>query len=116
MVVLVEDEIIEAPSPNVDDRDRPVSMVVLHYTGMQDGPSAIARLRDPVSRVSSHYVVAEDGQTLRLVAEDKRAWHAGQSYWRGQFAVNAISIGIEIVNPGHEFGYRPFPAGDREDL
>ncbi|MGE3397407.1 MAG: N-acetylmuramoyl-L-alanine amidase [Sphingomonas sp.] len=105
----MEDEIIDAPSPNFDDRTQPVSMIVLHYTGMQDGPLAIARLRDPESRVSSHYVVAEDGQTLRLVAEDKRAWHAGQSYWRGQHAVNGISIGIEIINPGHEFGYRPFP-------
>jgi N-acetylmuramoyl-L-alanine amidase len=105
----VEDEIIDAPSPNFDERDQPVSIVVLHYTGMQDGPSAIARLRDPESRVSSHYVVAEDGEVLRLVPEDKRAWHAGPSYWRGLFNVNSASIGIEIVNPGHEYGYRPFP-------
>ena len=112
----MEDEIIDVPSPNFDDRDQPVSMVVLHYTGMPDGPSAIARLRDPKSGVSSHYVVAEDGQILRLVAEDKRAWHAGRSYWRGLHAVNAHSIGIEIVNPGHEFGYRPFPRAQMEAL
>ena len=62
MVTVVEDEILDAPSPNFDDRDQPVSMVVLHYTGMQDGASAIARLRDPEAGVSSHYVVAEDGR------------------------------------------------------
>ena len=84
-------------------------MVVLHYTGMEDASSALARLCNPLSRVSAHYVVAEDGQILRLVSEDKRAWHAGLSYWRGVTALNDVSIGIEIVNPGHEFGYRAFP-------
>ena len=102
-------DIIAAPSPNFDDRLKPVSMIVLHYTGMQDAPSAIARLRDPEAKVSAHYVVAEDGVTLQLVEEDKRAWHAGRSHWREWDDVNDISIGIEIVNPGHEFGYRPFP-------
>jgi len=110
----VEDEIIDAPSPNFDDRDQPVSIVVLHYTGMQDGASAIARLRDPEARVSSHYVVDEEGKILRLVPEDKRAWHAGKSYWRGMHNVNGVSIGIEIVNPGHDYGYRPFPAEQME--
>jgi N-acetylmuramoyl-L-alanine amidase len=102
------DEIIDCPSPNFDERDQPVSIVVLHYTGMRDGPSAIARLRDPEARVSCHYLIAEDGQVLRMVSELHRAWHAGLSYWRGIANVNAASIGIEIVNPGHEFGYRPF--------
>ncbi|MGJ3649726.1 N-acetylmuramoyl-L-alanine amidase [Sphingomonas sp. GlSt437] len=101
--------IIEAPSPNFDERALPISMIVLHYTGMQDGPSAIARLRDPEAKVSSHYVVDEDGTVLRLVAEDKRAWHAGKSHWRTIDDVNSASVGIEIVNPGHEWGYRPFP-------
>lgn len=101
-------EYIDCPSPNFDDRDQPVSMLVLHYTGMEDGPSAIARLRDPEAKVSCHYLVAEDGQVLRMVPEEKRAWHAGQSYWRGVHGVNGVSIGIEIVNKGHEFGYRPF--------
>jgi N-acetylmuramoyl-L-alanine amidase len=101
--------IIDAPSPNFDARDQPISIVVLHYTGMRDAESAIARLRDPESRVSCHYLVAEDGQILRMVAEENRAWHAGLSYWRGITGINAVSIGIEIVNPGHEFGYRPFP-------
>ncbi len=102
-------KIIEAPSPNYDERSLPITMIVLHYTGMQDGESAIARLRDPAAKVSSHYVVAEDGTVLRLVDDDKRAWHAGASHWRDVDDVNSASIGIEIVNPGHEFGYRPFP-------
>jgi N-acetylmuramoyl-L-alanine amidase len=100
---------IDAPSPNFDERGLPISMIVLHYTGMKDGPSAIERLRDPASKVSSHYVVAEDGTILKLVEEDKRAWHAGASHWREIDDVNSASVGIEIVNPGHEFGYRPFP-------
>jgi N-acetylmuramoyl-L-alanine amidase len=103
------DGMIECPSPNFDERDQPVSLIVLHYTGMEDAASAIARLSDPKARVSCHYLIQEDGQVLRMVSEEKRAWHAGQSYWRGHTALNNISIGIEIVNPGHEFGYRPFP-------
>jgi N-acetylmuramoyl-L-alanine amidase len=102
------DGIIDCLSPNFDERDLPVSIAVLHYTGMQDAASAIARLRDPAAAVSCHYLIAEDGQILRMVPEEKRAWHAGQSYWRGIVNVNSASVGIEIVNPGHEFGYRPF--------
>lgn len=100
---------IERWSPNIDERGAPVSMIVLHYTGMPDGPSAIDWLANPESRVSAHYVVSEDGTITRMVPEDKRAWHAGRSYWRGVRDINSASIGIEIVNPGHEFGYRPFP-------
>ncbi len=100
---------IETPSPNFDERTMPVSMLVLHYTGMQDAASAIARLADPMAKVSAHYVIAEDGQTIRMVDEAMRAWHAGRSYWRGVTDVNSASVGIEIVNPGHEWGYRPFP-------
>jgi N-acetylmuramoyl-L-alanine amidase len=110
------DGIIEAPSPNQDERTQPISIVVLHYTGMQDAASAIARLRDPAARVSSHYVIAEDGQILRLVPEEKRAWHAGRSYWRGHTGLNDHSVGIEIVNPGHEWGYRPFPEAQIDAL
>ena len=109
-------EIIDAPSPNFDERKLPVSMLVLHYTGMPDAAGAIARLRDPEAKVSAHYVVAEDGQILRLVPEDKRAWHAGRSSWRGIQDVNSASVGIEIVNPGHEFGYRPFPREQMDAL
>jgi N-acetylmuramoyl-L-alanine amidase len=101
-------DIIDCPSPNFDDRDAPVSILVLHYTGMADAASAIQRLSDPEAKVSCHYLVAEDGRILRMVAEDKRAWHAGQSFWRGATDLNSVSIGIEIVNPGHELGYRPF--------
>lgn len=102
-------QVIDAPSPNFDDRSLPITMIVLHYTGMQTGEAAIARLRDPAAKVSSHYVVAEDGTLLRLVDEEKRAWHAGRSHWRGVKDINSASVGIEIVNPGHEWGYRPFP-------
>ncbi|CAM3145947.1 N-acetylmuramoyl-L-alanine amidase XylA [Sphingomonas antarctica] len=101
--------IIETPSPNFDARTAPVTMLVLHYTGMPTCAEAVARLTDPEAKVSSHYLVAEDGQIMRLVAEDKRAWHAGKSYWRGTTDINSASVGIEICNPGHEFGYRPFP-------
>ncbi|WP_270936878.1 N-acetylmuramoyl-L-alanine amidase [Falsiroseomonas oryzae] len=102
----------DRPSPNHDERPAgtPVDILVLHYTGMRSGEAAIARLRDPVARVSSHYVVEEDGAVFRLVPEARRAWHAGVSHWRGHALLNGRSIGIEIVNPGHEFGYRPFPA------
>ncbi len=85
-------------------------MLVLHYTGMRSGAEAIARLRDPAAKVSCHYVVEEDGRILRLVPDARRAAHAGVSHWRGHAALNARSIGIEIVNPGHEWGYRAFPA------
>jgi N-acetylmuramoyl-L-alanine amidase len=101
--------LIHAPSPNIDARPGGVDMLVLHYTGMQSGQAAVARLRDPVARVSSHYVVDEDGTVYCLVPEEMRAWHAGISYWRGRRVLNDVSIGIEIVNPGHEWGYRPFP-------
>jgi N-acetylmuramoyl-L-alanine amidase len=102
-------DIIEAPSPNFDARTRVPDMLVLHYTGMQTGEAALARLCDPEAKVSSHYLVEEDGRIFRLVAEERRAWHAGRSFWKGEEGVNHASIGIEIVNPGHEFGYRPFP-------
>lgn len=108
--------VIDTPSPNFDDRALPVSMIVLHYTGMQDAASAIARLSDAEAKVSAHYLIAEDGQIVRMVAEDKRAWHAGRSYWRGITDVNSASIGIELVNPGHEFGYRPFPIAQIDAL
>jgi len=76
---------------------------------MPDAASAINWLANPESKVSAHYVVTEDGKIIRMVAEDKRAWHAGKSHWRGVSDINSASIGIEIVNPGHEWGYRPFP-------
>src|SRR3546814_4859242 len=81
----------------------------LHYTGMADAASAIARLTDPEAKVSAHYLIAEDGQVVRMVDERLRAWHARQSYWRRITDVNSASVGIEIVNPGHKLGNRPFP-------
>jgi len=101
-------KIIHRPSPNFDERNAPVSLLVLHYTGMKTGAEAIARLCDAEAKVSAHYVVEENGDVYQLVDESKRAWHAGVSFWRGLRNVNANSIGIEIVNPGHEFGYRKF--------
>ncbi|PSJ39407.1 N-acetylmuramoyl-L-alanine amidase [Allosphingosinicella deserti] len=109
-------EIIDCLSPNFDERELPISILVLHYTGMQDAASAIARLRDPAAKVSCHYLVSEDGQVLRMVDEQKRAWHAGNSFWRGVTDINSASIGIEIVNPGHDWGYRPFPEPQIEAL
>lgn len=102
-------DIIEAPSPNFDQRTVPPDIIVLHYTGMQTGPEALDRLRDPEAKVSSHYLVEEDGRVFRLVDEARRAWHAGVSFWKGERDINGRSIGIEIVNPGHDWGYRPFP-------
>ncbi len=106
----------EAPSPNWDARPGgvPIDTIVLHYTGMQSAAAAIERLRDERAHVSSHYVVDEDGTVWRLVDEAHRAFHAGISFWRGHSALNGRSIGIEIVKPGHEWGYRPFPAAQVE--
>jgi len=109
-------DFIDCPSPNFDERDQPVSMLVLHYTGMKDEESAIERLCDPEAKVSCHYLVKENGEILRMVPEEKRAWHAGRSSWRGVTGVNGCSIGIELVNPGHEFGYRPFPKAQMDAL
>lgn len=98
------------PSPNCNSRDgHDIDMLVLHYTGMRNGAAAIDRLCDETAHVSAHYVVEEDGSIYQLVAEEDRAWHAGVSFWRGHTNINQRSIGIEIVNPGHEYGYRAFP-------
>jgi N-acetylmuramoyl-L-alanine amidase len=103
--------IIDYPSPNFEARRvSGPSLAVLHYTGMQSGEAALKRLCDPAAKVSAHYLVEEDGRVFRLVDEAMRAWHAGVSFWRGIDDINSHSIGIEIVNPGHEFGYRAFPA------
>ena len=93
-----------------------VRNVVVHYTGMESGDDAVARLCDPAAKVSAHYLVHEDGRILGLVDESARAWHAGVSYWRGVQDLNSVSIGIEVVNPGHEYGYRPFPAAQIDAL
>ena len=97
-------------SPNFNDRRNGlcVDLLVLHYTGMQSAEMALERLCDPKAEVSAHYLIDEAGSLFALVDEDKRAWHAGVSYWRGETDINSRSVGIELVNPGHEFGYKPF--------
>jgi N-acetylmuramoyl-L-alanine amidase len=103
--------IVECRSPNHDARPdgAAVDILVLHYTGMRTAEEALARLCDPEAKVSAHYTIARDGRVYRHVPEERRAWHAGVSWWAGERNVNARSIGIELVNPGHEFGYEPFP-------
>lgn len=101
--------IIELPSPNFNARPRVPDLVVLHYTGMTSAKAALDRMRDPDAQVSAHYCVDEDGTVYALVPEERRAWHAGVSFWKGETNLNDVSIGVEIVNPGHEFGYRDFP-------
>jgi N-acetylmuramoyl-L-alanine amidase len=98
-------------SPNADDRPGAgtVDALILHYTGMASAEAALSRLCDPAARVSAHYLIDEDGTVMALVPEERRAWHAGISVWQGVEHLNDRSIGIELVNPGHEFGYRPFP-------
>ena len=103
----------ECPSPNFGPRlgnSAWPDTIILHYTGMSDGPSALARLCDPAAQVSCHYLVLEDGRVLQLVAEEHRAWHAGRSSWAGVTDMNSASIGIEIVNGGHDHGLPPYPA------
>lgn len=102
-------KISKSSSPNFDERKLPVSILVLHYTGMKTGQAAIERLQDPSAKVSAHYVVEENGNILQLVQEDKRAWHAGVSSWNGMTDINSASIGIEIVNGGHDYGLPDFP-------
>lgn len=99
-------------SPNWDERAEgaAVEHVVLHYTGMPTSAAALARLCDPAAKVSAHYLIDEDGTVRLLVPEAKRAWHAGRSAWAGRAGLNDWSVGIELVNPGHEWGYRQFPA------
>lgn len=104
----------DAPSPNFDERKHPVSLLVLHYTGMESGEAALTRMRDPEAKVSAHYMVWEDGRIARLVPENLRAWHAGVSKWQGLEDLNSRSVGIEIVNGGHDYrgpggGLPPYP-------
>jgi N-acetylmuramoyl-L-alanine amidase len=102
---------VDRPSPNHDARPagQAVDILLLHYTGMETAAAALERLCDPAAKVSAHYCVDEDGTITRLVDEGRRAWHAGVAAWAGASDINARSIGVELVNPGHEFGYRAFP-------
>jgi N-acetylmuramoyl-L-alanine amidase len=100
-----------APSSNFDERKdaHPPDMILLHYTGMPTGEAALEQLTKAATKVSSHYLVFENGRIVQCVPEEQRAWHAGEASWAGESDINSRSIGIEIVNPGHEFGYTDFP-------
>ncbi len=100
---------IERPSPNCDARETTIDMLVLHYTGMDSAADALDRMCSPDSKVSTHYLIDETGKSYALVAEDHRAWHAGVASWHGDTDINAHSIGIELHNPGHEFGSPAYP-------
>ena len=107
---------IVRPSPNFNDRPSggKIKYLILHYTGMATGEAALERLCDEASQVSAHYLIEEDGRIFSLVPEEKRAWHAGVAAWEGDSDINGLSIGIEVVNPGHDSpgyvgNYRPFP-------
>jgi N-acetylmuramoyl-L-alanine amidase len=102
---------VECPSPNQGPRPDggAIDILLLHYTGMQTAAAALARLVDAAAQVSCHWLIDEDGTTYALVEESRRAWHAGRSFWAGERDINSRSIGIELVNPGHDWGYRPFP-------
>ncbi len=104
------------PSPCHDARadGAGIDILLLHYTGMASAEAALARLTDAASRVSCHYLVHEDGRIVQMVAEDRRAWHAGLGVWEDETDINSRSVGIEVVNPGHDCGYRPFPAAQVE--
>ncbi|WP_424363885.1 N-acetylmuramoyl-L-alanine amidase [Methylocystis parvus] len=97
------------PSPNHGPRAKPISALILHYTGMPTAESALELLCSPIREVSAHYFVEEDGRVLQLTPEERRAWHAGVSYWAGETDMNSASIGIEIAHPGH-IDPHPFPA------
>jgi N-acetylmuramoyl-L-alanine amidase len=105
-------------SPNHGPRPEgaAIDILLVHYTGMPTAAAALERLCDPAAQVSAHYVIDEDGTVFALVPEERRAWHAGVGYWQGERDINSRSIGIELVNPGHEFGYRPFPAAQTDAL
>jgi N-acetylmuramoyl-L-alanine amidase len=101
----------QRPSPNHGARavGKPVDILLLHYTGMPSEQGALDWLCNPMSEVSAHYFVHEDGRIVQMVEEHRRAWHAGQSFWAGESDINSRSIGIEIANPGPEDGPHPFP-------
>ena len=105
------DKIISFPSHNYNERPTKseIDMLVIHYTGMPESMQALERMCNPAAEVSAHYLIDEKGQIFQLISEDKRAWHAGISSWRNNSDINDRSIGIELANPGHEFGYQNFP-------
>ncbi len=109
-------KIISYPSPNYADRNAPIDMIILHYTDMKDAESALERLSDPMTKVSSHYLIAKNGSIYQLVDDTKKAYHAGVSFWGDRTSINDYSIGIELDNPGHQYGLAPFPSAQMEAL
>lgn len=106
----------QVSSPNFDARKSAIDMLVFHYTGRPDLKESLDWLTDPATKVSAHYLIGEAGEVFQMVEEKNRAWHAGVSYWAGKKDINSCSIGIEIQNPGHEFGYQDFPDKQIETL
>lgn len=94
--------VTQRPSPNHDARTRPLSHIILHYTDMADPQAALTRLCDAQAKVSAHYFIHRTGEIVQLVADDRRAWHAGVSYWRGETDMNSASLGIELDHDGHD--------------
>lgn len=109
-------KIIKTPSPNFNERLAPLDILLIHYTDMVSSKEALNWLINPLSQVSAHYLIDETGSIYQMVEEDKRAWHAGTSYWKDQTDINSASIGIELANPGHSHGYHPFPEIQIESL
>src|SRR5260221_14045355 len=109
-------KILKSPSPNFNERPLPVDSIIIHYTDMISTQKTLEWLINPKSQVSCHYLIDEEGLLYKLVEEDKRAWHAGESYWLGRTNINDCSIGIELANPGHTHGYTPFPEAQIDSL
>ncbi len=107
---------LKVSSPHFNERLLPIDSIVLHYTDMETADEALTWFLNPLSKVSSHYLIEGGGKIYQIVEEDKRAWHAGESYWQGCRDINSCSIGIELANPGHSHGYLPFPEAQIESL
>ncbi len=109
-------KIIKIPVSHFNERTRPIDALIIHYTDMMEAAHALAWFENPASQVSAHYLIDEGGLVYQMVEEDKRAWHAGESFWQGQTDMNSCSIGIELANPGHSHGHTPFPEAQIEAL
>ncbi len=109
-------KITKIPSPNFNERPCSIDALIIHYTDMLTADEALAWLINPASEVSAHYLIDEGGEIYQMVEEDKRAWHAGTSFWQGHTDINSCSIGIELANPGHSHGHTPFPEAQIDSL
>lgn len=109
-------KIIQRPSPHFNERTLDVDSIIIHYTDMRSADETLAWFSNPLAHVSSHYLIDQEGHIYQVVEEDKRAWHAGESYWQGCTDLNSCSIGIELDNLGHSYGYHPFPEAQIDAL